>query len=436
MSLVVLAPSRLAPHTAPILIARLAPPCHPVAVSPSVMLPSRRLPYLLEQAQTLQKHLDPFYNLPQGAHVSLYADYSSDRSVFPTRTTHVLRGHTDEVWVMAFSHDGRFLASGGKDRQVIVWSISPKSCEKVAVCDVDGDNAVTCLAWSPDDDALLIGSDDLLGYCEWDGSAFGECQWESVHQYAIFGVAWLPDGSGYVSGSTDGSVNFYPHPNLAEDNTLIRQQPTHTWKVSPWRVLSLAITPDGKDLVAVSWRPADTANAIVTTRDGTRVSGGGGGTGDSSLVRASSTTTTSSQGTSPSESASPMSSVVGQGTEVAAIRSGGSANGFDSTPSTGSRYKLSFYDIAKKEEVAAVYMDQEITSVSVSQDSRYALINLRPNEAQVWDIDEHTLVSTYTGHRLARDMIRCCFGGSEQNFVASGSEGECLGDWREEVNAS
>ncbi|HEV7894108.1 MAG TPA: hypothetical protein VGP08_26070, partial [Pyrinomonadaceae bacterium] len=33
-----------------------------------------------------------------------------------------LRGHTDAVMVLAFSHDGQTLASGGQDRKVMLWS--------------------------------------------------------------------------------------------------------------------------------------------------------------------------------------------------------------------------------------------------------------------------------------------------------------------------
>lgn len=32
-------------------------------------------------------------------------------------------GHTDEVWALALSPDGRLLASGGKDRRVGVWDV-------------------------------------------------------------------------------------------------------------------------------------------------------------------------------------------------------------------------------------------------------------------------------------------------------------------------
>lgn len=34
-----------------------------------------------------------------------------------------LQGHTDEIWALALSPDGKYLASGGKDKRVIVWDV-------------------------------------------------------------------------------------------------------------------------------------------------------------------------------------------------------------------------------------------------------------------------------------------------------------------------
>ncbi len=34
---------------------------------------------------------------------------------------HRLRGHTDFVFSVSFSHDDRYLASGGDDKKVIIW---------------------------------------------------------------------------------------------------------------------------------------------------------------------------------------------------------------------------------------------------------------------------------------------------------------------------
>ena len=94
------------------------------AVSPLAMVPSRRLPKLLKQAQKWQKQQDPFFNLPPGAHLSLLVDHESDRSVFPSQVAHTLRGHHDEVWHLEFSRDGTRLATAGKDKLVMIWAVN------------------------------------------------------------------------------------------------------------------------------------------------------------------------------------------------------------------------------------------------------------------------------------------------------------------------
>jgi len=36
-------------------------------------------------------------------------------------TTTILQVHTDEVWNVAWSHDGLYLASASKDKSAIIW---------------------------------------------------------------------------------------------------------------------------------------------------------------------------------------------------------------------------------------------------------------------------------------------------------------------------
>lgn len=86
------------------------------------MLPQRRLERLLEQAQSLQRLMCMHHIVDRPT--SLYVDHSCDRSLFPNVNRTVLRLHKDEIWALAFSHDGRYLASGSKDRTVIVWDVS------------------------------------------------------------------------------------------------------------------------------------------------------------------------------------------------------------------------------------------------------------------------------------------------------------------------
>lgn len=67
--------------------------------------------------------------------------------------------------------------------------------------------------------------------------------------------------------------------------------------------------------------------------------------------------------------------------------------------------------------------DQTITSFSISPDSRFLLVNLLNQEIHLWNIEgDIKPIAKYKGHKRARFVIRSCFGGLDQAFVASGSE--------------
>ncbi|KAG8163534.1 hypothetical protein KVR01_006831 [Diaporthe batatas] len=62
------------------------------------------------------------------------------------------------------------------------------------------------------------------------------------------------------------------------------------------------------------------------------------------------------------------------------------------------------------------------TSVSITKDSKYLLVNLQDGEARVYDIASRTCVQKYKGHSGGEFLIRSNLGGANENFVVSGSE--------------
>eukprot|EP00249_Psilotum_nudum_P020319 c27652_g2_i2 orf=717-2492(-) len=74
--------------------------------------------------------------------------------------------------------------------------------------------------------------------------------------------------------------------------------------------------------------------------------------------------------------------------------------------------------------------EKSITSLSVSKDGRFLLVNLVNQEIHLWDIAlSPKLLFKYKGHRQARYVIRSCFGGTDHAFIVSGSEDSQVYIW-------
>jgi len=93
----------------------------PAFIPPKVMVPSRRLATLLDQARRHQQQDCVFHD--DGNASSLYLDHECSSGQFPDMTTHILADHTDEVWKLEWSPDGTMLASAGKDHMVVIWQL-------------------------------------------------------------------------------------------------------------------------------------------------------------------------------------------------------------------------------------------------------------------------------------------------------------------------
>jgi WD40 repeat protein len=163
---------------------------------------------------------------------------------------HILTRHTEPVYSVAFSPDGRTLASGSADKTVKMWSVG---------------------------DGKLI--DSLMG-----------------HMDIVMSVAFSPDGQTLASGSYDGTVRLWQLPNGAHKGTL-----KHDKGVT---VLSMAFSPNGEILAcALSdstiwlWRLSDGTHqgtlkghaarvrGVAFSPDGKTIASGSDSKGEDNTVR-------------------------------------------------------------------------------------------------------------------------------------------------------
>lgn len=94
------------------------------------------------------------------------------------------------------------------------------------------------------------------------------------------------------------------------------------------------------------------------------------------------------------------------------------------TSSASSSSSSTITDLEDMPLLATLIETDPITSVSVSEDGRYALVNLCTQEIHLWDLEQRKSVRKYLGQKQGRFVIRSCFGGVSQGFVLSGSEGK------------
>ncbi|KAM0949392.1 putative transcription factor WD40-like family [Dioscorea sansibarensis] len=75
--------------------------------------------------------------------------------------------------------------------------------------------------------------------------------------------------------------------------------------------------------------------------------------------------------------------------------------------------------------------EHSITSLSLSRDGKFMIVNLNSEEIHLWSVyGTSNTPNRYRGHKQGKYVIRSCFGGSDCLFLASGSEDSKIYVWQ------
>jgi WD40 repeat protein len=116
-----------------------------------------------------------------------------------------LNGHTASVESIAFSPDGKRLATASEDSTAVIWDLATGR----PVMQLKGhENSVSCIAFSPDGKSIATGSHDRF-LIIWDAQTGKPVSKIEAHDNAVLSVAFSPDGTKLATGSYDEKAKVW-----------------------------------------------------------------------------------------------------------------------------------------------------------------------------------------------------------------------------------
>jgi WD40 repeat protein len=176
---------------------------------------------------------------PGTAPVAAAAPRPTPVPVVPSHLARALTGHDGEVFGVAFSPDGRLLATTSVDQTVWLWDLASGEHRRTLT---GHDSVVYGVAFSPDGRLLATTSADGTARL-WDPATGGHLRALTGHDGEVFGVAFSPDGRLLATTSVDGTARLWDPATGGHLRTLTG----HDGAVD-----GVAFSPDGRLLATTS----------------------------------------------------------------------------------------------------------------------------------------------------------------------------------------
>jgi len=157
-----------------------------------------------------------------------------------------LSGHTGAVLSVAFSYDGKFLASGSRDKTVRLWDVATRAPFGKKILR-GHTKAVMSVAFNPHiitQKKFLLASGSMDNtVILWDIEKLGSDFYLKEHTSGVISLSFSPNGKLLASGSKDNTVILWN----VKTQTILSKFSGHSSGVR-----SLAFSPDGKRLASAS----------------------------------------------------------------------------------------------------------------------------------------------------------------------------------------